>query len=62
VNTHPITAGKEDRITGTLKYTKRKEIYPYGADGWFPVDPCTDIEIYHIGRTDALCFCFDTFF
>jgi hypothetical protein len=22
--------------------------------GWFPVDPCADIEIYHIGRTDAL--------
>jgi hypothetical protein len=22
--------------------------------GWFPVYPCTDIEIYHIGQTDAL--------
>jgi hypothetical protein len=21
--------------------------------GWFPLYPCTDIEIYHIGRTDA---------
>jgi hypothetical protein len=29
---HPITVGKEDPIIGTLKYTKRKEIYLYGAN------------------------------
>jgi hypothetical protein len=32
VNMHPITVGKEDPITGTLKNTKRKEIYQYGAN------------------------------